>query len=179
MKFSLKEDCAAAMLRIATDKSINGHSLAIVPREDHKEGFIDAKLDDEQDGTYWDKVQKVTLEASIRSSVGALSSFFAVTDVLVGSVKQAVVFTMRSEGRSTSLAMHTSLYACILHVQTALLRLRNRFRWSFCRSLDFAATLSIDLHFVSSIRRTNPISDQPSPYVRKLHQKYTASSRRH
>jgi hypothetical protein len=57
------------MLRIATDKTINGHSFAIVPREDHKEGFIDAELDDEKEGTYWDQLQKVTLAASIRSSV--------------------------------------------------------------------------------------------------------------
>jgi len=71
VKFSLKEDCAAAMLKIATDKTINGHSLAIVPREDHKQGFIDAELDDMEDGTYWDELQKATLAASIRSSVPA------------------------------------------------------------------------------------------------------------
>ena len=69
VKFSLKEDCAAAMLRIATDKTVNGRSLAIVPREDHKQGFIDADMDDLQEGTYFDQLQKVTLAASIRSSV--------------------------------------------------------------------------------------------------------------
>ena len=84
VKFSLKEDCAAAMLRIATDRSINGHSFAIVPREDHAHGYIDAELDDEEDGTYWDKLQKVTLAASIRSSVGKVTSRLTSADCSEG-----------------------------------------------------------------------------------------------
>ena len=80
VKFSLKEDCTAAMLRIATDKSIHGHSLAIVPRDDNKNGYIDAELDDEQDGTYWDKVQRVTLGASIRTSVSVSNRSFVIAD---------------------------------------------------------------------------------------------------
>lgn len=90
VKFSLKEDCAAAMLRIATDRSINGHSFAIVPREDHAHGYIDAELDDEEDGTYWDKLQKVTLAASIRSSVGKVTSRLTSADCSEGPSEQAI-----------------------------------------------------------------------------------------
>jgi hypothetical protein len=90
VKFSLKEDCAAAMLRIATDKSVNGHSLAIVPREDHAQGYIDAELDDEEDGTYWDKLQKVTLAASIRSSVGASTTHRTFANSCEGAGEQTV-----------------------------------------------------------------------------------------
>jgi arabinogalactan endo-1,4-beta-galactosidase len=90
VKFSLKEDCAAAMLRIATDKSINGHSLAIVPRDDHPQGYIDAELDDEEDGTYWDKLQKVTLAASIRSTVREVTIQFEYADHCAGPSRQAV-----------------------------------------------------------------------------------------
>lgn len=53
------------MIRIATDKSINGHSLAIVPREDHAQEYSDAELDHEAAGSYWDKLQEVPLTASI------------------------------------------------------------------------------------------------------------------
>lgn len=71
VKFSLKEDCATAMLRLASDKSINGHALAIVPREDYEHGVIDADMDDFAEGTYWDKLQKAVLAASIRAVVPA------------------------------------------------------------------------------------------------------------
>lgn len=82
------------MLRIASDKSINGHSFAIVPRDDHKQGFIDAELDDEQDGTYWDSLQKVTLAASIRSSVSEVDTVPDLADFRAGSGEQAVVERM-------------------------------------------------------------------------------------
>jgi hypothetical protein len=91
VKFSLKEDCAAAMLRIATDKSINGHSLAIVPRDDHPQGYIDAELDDEEDGTYWDKLQKVTLAASIRSMVCEVTIRCKNADDCAGPSRQAII----------------------------------------------------------------------------------------
>lgn len=95
VKFSLKEDCAAAMLRIATDKSINGHSLAIVPRDDHPQGYIDAELDDEEDGTYWDKLQKVTLAASIRSTVCGLTIRIYHANHCAGPSRQAVANASR------------------------------------------------------------------------------------
>jgi hypothetical protein len=91
IEFSLREDCAAAMLRIATDKSINGtypesptdvkrvwarlknailgRSLAIVPRSHIPRGFIDSNMDDEEDGSYFDRLQKDALAASVRSVV--------------------------------------------------------------------------------------------------------------
>jgi len=71
VEFSLIEDCTAAMLRIATDKSINGRALAIVPRSQVPQGFLDANMDDEEDGSLFDKLQKQALAASIRSAVPA------------------------------------------------------------------------------------------------------------
>jgi len=46
-----------------------GRSLAIVPRSQVLRGFLDADMDDEEDGSYFDKLQKVALEASVRSAV--------------------------------------------------------------------------------------------------------------
>ena len=108
VKFSLKEDCAAAMLRIATDKSINGHSLAIVPRDDHPQGYIDAELDDEEDGTYWDKLQKVTLAASIRSTVRKVTIRYEYADHCAGPSRQAVANATTITGR---IGLHTRTHA--------------------------------------------------------------------
>jgi len=68
VKFSLVEDCAAAMLRLATDKNINGRSLAIVPRDINARGFVDANMDDQKD-QMWEHLQNVALAASIRTVV--------------------------------------------------------------------------------------------------------------
>lgn len=92
------------MLRIATDKSINGHSLAIVPRDDHPQGYIDAELDDEEDGTYWDKLQKVTLAASIRSTVREVTIRYEHADHCAGSSRQAVANATTITGR---IGLHT------------------------------------------------------------------------
>jgi short chain dehydrogenase len=85
VEFSLTGDCAAAMLKIATDKEINGsyinsysclsnllicgtgHSFAIVPRSGCARGWFDNGLDEVEEGSYWDKMQKAALAASVRA----------------------------------------------------------------------------------------------------------------
>ncbi|ETN38997.1 uncharacterized protein HMPREF1541_07039 [Cyphellophora europaea CBS 101466] len=46
LDFATTESCLAAVMRIACDKTINGHSFAIVPETVAKEGFIDLDQDD-------------------------------------------------------------------------------------------------------------------------------------
>ncbi|KAL4932474.1 putative short chain dehydrogenase/reductase [Aspergillus undulatus] len=57
-----QEDVATCFMRIATDRSINGHSLMITPRSVAKEGFMDVGMDDfagsECDG-YFARTQEV------------------------------------------------------------------------------------------------------------------------
>ena len=43
------ESCVAAVMRIATDKAINGRSFAIVPYSEAKDGFLDLDQDDFRD----------------------------------------------------------------------------------------------------------------------------------
>ncbi|KAH3999403.1 hypothetical protein HBI25_123110 [Parastagonospora nodorum] len=52
IEFGEQEDVAACMMRIASDRSINGRSLAIAPRNVAKEGYKDIDKDDytEDDG---------------------------------------------------------------------------------------------------------------------------------
>ncbi|KAF4462105.1 short-chain alcohol dehydrogenase [Fusarium albosuccineum] len=47
--FGEQKDVAKCMLRIATDKSINGRSLMITPRSVEKEGFVDIDREDYKD----------------------------------------------------------------------------------------------------------------------------------
>ncbi|KAK5943970.1 hypothetical protein PMZ80_003251 [Knufia obscura] len=49
LDFATTESCLAAVMRIACDKRINGHSFAIVPESVAKEGFIDLDEDDFED----------------------------------------------------------------------------------------------------------------------------------
>ncbi|KAF2792849.1 NAD(P)-binding protein [Melanomma pulvis-pyrius CBS 109.77] len=52
IEFGEQEDVANCMMRIATDRSVNGKSLMIVPRSIAKEGYMDIDKDDytEEDG---------------------------------------------------------------------------------------------------------------------------------
>jgi len=68
VEFSLPEDCAKAMLRIATDQKINGHSFAVVPRSGCERGFFDTGLDEQEEGSYWDGMQKAVLTAAVRAA---------------------------------------------------------------------------------------------------------------
>ncbi|KAF7553303.1 hypothetical protein G7Z17_g3693 [Cylindrodendrum hubeiense] len=64
VEFGEQIDVAACMMRIATDKSINGRSLAITPRSIAKEGFQDIDRDDYKDtkeDEYFKRVQESQL----------------------------------------------------------------------------------------------------------------------
>lgn len=104
VEFSLVEDCVGAMLRISTDKTINGssnwnsarsarqmvwlttrvgRSLSIVPRSGAKCGFIDANLDDYEDGSYFEHLQRVALAASPRTAVSRTTLAMVLTLTLI------------------------------------------------------------------------------------------------
>ncbi|KAF2012450.1 NAD(P)-binding protein [Aaosphaeria arxii CBS 175.79] len=65
VQFGEQEDVANCMMRIATDKSVNGKSLMITPRSIAKEGFKDIDKDDYTDedghGGYFKKTQESQL----------------------------------------------------------------------------------------------------------------------
>ncbi|KAL6246282.1 hypothetical protein RBB50_006518 [Rhinocladiella similis] len=61
IEFGEQEDCAGCMMRIACDKSINGHSLMIVPRSKAKEGFMDVGKDDYTEEGYFKTTQETQL----------------------------------------------------------------------------------------------------------------------
>ncbi|KAL6708924.1 hypothetical protein ACN47E_002331 [Coniothyrium glycines] len=65
IEFGEQEDVAACMMKIASDKSINGRSLMIVPRTIAKEGYKDIDKDDytEDDGHngYFKRTQETQL----------------------------------------------------------------------------------------------------------------------
>lgn len=57
------ESCVAAVMRIATDKTINGRSFAIVPYSEAKEGFIDLDEDNfEDEDSYLARFQQKVVE---------------------------------------------------------------------------------------------------------------------
>ncbi|VUC23914.1 unnamed protein product [Clonostachys rosea] len=64
VKFATVDDCAMAMLRIATNKEINGRSFAIVPRDEAPSGAMDMAHDDYQDGDYLKDWQAVVLDTA-------------------------------------------------------------------------------------------------------------------
>ena len=78
VEFGYPEDVATCMMRIATDKTINGksasrrwvwrcdssnlgHSLTIVPRSEVKEGYMDAQQDDYTEDEYFMRMQDIQL----------------------------------------------------------------------------------------------------------------------
>ncbi|KAL4966597.1 putative short chain dehydrogenase/reductase [Aspergillus stella-maris] len=65
VEFAPQEDVARCFMRIATDRSINGHSLMITPRSVATEGFKDVGMDDfdgREEGGYFKKTQEVQLK---------------------------------------------------------------------------------------------------------------------
>jgi hypothetical protein len=46
ISYALVEDACSAMLRIASDSTINGRAFAILPRENCPEGYMDLAQDD-------------------------------------------------------------------------------------------------------------------------------------
>ncbi|RMZ90138.1 hypothetical protein DV736_g2647, partial [Chaetothyriales sp. CBS 134916] len=49
-EFATLEDTATAMLKLASDPSINGRSLAVVPRRHIETGYVDIDIDDYKEG---------------------------------------------------------------------------------------------------------------------------------
>jgi NAD(P)-dependent dehydrogenase (short-subunit alcohol dehydrogenase family) len=49
------DDAAKAVLRVAADDQINGRALAIVPRKDVKEGYLDCQADEYPEGSWLHK----------------------------------------------------------------------------------------------------------------------------
>ncbi|KAF9884510.1 hypothetical protein FE257_001698 [Aspergillus nanangensis] len=58
LDLALAEDAVGAVLRIATDRTINGHSLAVVPRQLALTGYMDLDLDDFKSGSPADTLQR-------------------------------------------------------------------------------------------------------------------------
>ncbi|TVY51496.1 5'-hydroxyaverantin dehydrogenase [Lachnellula cervina] len=67
--FALLEDACKAVLRVASDKSINGRALAIISREESIAGYIDVAHDDYTEGDFLRKLQNVVLVTSHRTAV--------------------------------------------------------------------------------------------------------------
>ncbi|KAH7395530.1 short chain dehydrogenase/ reductase [Cadophora sp. MPI-SDFR-AT-0126] len=52
VQMALPEDCVAAMMRLACDRTINGHSLIIIGEKECKGGYRDAESDDHTEGFF-------------------------------------------------------------------------------------------------------------------------------
>ncbi|KAH6977416.1 short chain dehydrogenase reductase [Ilyonectria sp. MPI-CAGE-AT-0026] len=68
VNFATVDDCARAMVHIASDKDINGRALGIVPREEASEGYMDLQHDDYQDGDFlkgWQEIVLATAESIV------------------------------------------------------------------------------------------------------------------
>ncbi|OJJ81307.1 uncharacterized protein ASPGLDRAFT_132816 [Aspergillus glaucus CBS 516.65] len=61
VEFAAQEDVALCMMRLATDRTINGHSLMITPKSVAKEGFRDVGMDDHIEEGYFKRNQEVQL----------------------------------------------------------------------------------------------------------------------
>ncbi|RFU28570.1 hypothetical protein B7463_g7781, partial [Scytalidium lignicola] len=62
LSFALVEDAVRAIMRIATDPTLNGRTLSNVPRNVATSGYLDVNSDDFQDGSLWDRFQKSVAE---------------------------------------------------------------------------------------------------------------------
>ncbi|KAI0136170.1 short chain dehydrogenase reductase [Xylariales sp. AK1849] len=68
VKFATVEDCARAVLNIASDKEIQGRSFGVVPREEAPEGYMDMVHDDYQEGDFlreWQETVLATAESIV------------------------------------------------------------------------------------------------------------------
>ncbi|CAI7633343.1 unnamed protein product [Penicillium glandicola] len=61
VEFAPQEDVATCMMKLATDRTINGHSLMITPKSVCKEGFKDIGMDDHIEDGYFKTTQQVQL----------------------------------------------------------------------------------------------------------------------
>jgi hypothetical protein len=98
--------------------------LAIVPRSHIPRGFIDSNMDDEEDGSYFDRLQKDALAASVRSAVSISALWMAsVIDIFAGPSESAVNLTSK-------FGIQRSLFTSSMHLSNILL--------DVCKSLDLA-----------------------------------------
>lgn len=58
VEFATLEDAGQCLLRIVTDKSVNGHTLFLSPRKWTARGYVDLGLEDYED----DLLQEITTE---------------------------------------------------------------------------------------------------------------------
>jgi len=63
------EDSVKAVLRVATDEAINGRALAVCPRADFKEGWVDMERDDYPEGSALKRWLQCSSGASHRAAV--------------------------------------------------------------------------------------------------------------
>jgi NAD(P)-dependent dehydrogenase (short-subunit alcohol dehydrogenase family) len=61
------EDSAKAVIRVASDKTVNGRALAIVPHQMRKEGFMDLAWDDYPEGSDLNTWQELCLAFTHRT----------------------------------------------------------------------------------------------------------------
>ncbi|OAG39277.1 hypothetical protein AYO21_06481 [Fonsecaea monophora] len=73
LSFALVEDAVRAMMRIATDPSLNGHALSNVPRVVASSGYVDVNSDDFVDGSLLDRFQKSVAEIKYPNLIAPVS----------------------------------------------------------------------------------------------------------
>ncbi|KAJ5756631.1 hypothetical protein N7533_006174 [Penicillium manginii] len=61
VEFAPQEDVATCMMKLATDRTINGHSLMITPKSVAKEGYKDVGMDDHIEEGYFKRTQEIQL----------------------------------------------------------------------------------------------------------------------
>lgn len=61
IEFAPQSSVAACMMKLATDSTISGHSLMVVPHSVAKEGFMDVDKDDITDDAYFVRTQQTQL----------------------------------------------------------------------------------------------------------------------
>ncbi|TVY17128.1 5'-hydroxyaverantin dehydrogenase [Lachnellula arida] len=66
VEFATVEDCAKAMLKIASDTTINGRGIGIVPRSVAPEGYMDLDHDDYKEGDFLKEWQQTVLNTALR-----------------------------------------------------------------------------------------------------------------
>ncbi|CAI7667355.1 unnamed protein product [Penicillium pancosmium] len=62
VEFASQEDVATCMMKLATDRTINGHSLMITPKSVAKEGYKDVGMDDHIEEGYFKRTQEIQLD---------------------------------------------------------------------------------------------------------------------
>ncbi|KXL44676.1 hypothetical protein M433DRAFT_252034 [Acidomyces richmondensis BFW] len=66
LQFAAAEDAAKATLRFASDASLNGRSVAIVPRDENPNGYFDLELDDLDEYSALGKMMKKFLALRVK-----------------------------------------------------------------------------------------------------------------